>query len=296
MVAGSGVLIHDGKGMPVVSSERMLEVKQTIPSSQPRSVLLTVTLIVLLLVPVALLLYKSSALPGAALLRDFLTLETFTAENPAAKYILFVPLGAVFIVFLRLTFGIRVLGPFRSILLAIAFQVTGILTGLFFLTLVIGVVLAANPLVQQLRLPFFGRTSAILGIVSVLLLGSVLVGQHFGLPSLTQAVYFPLVVLCLTADGFRRTLRREGGASALWRGGMTALAAVLLALLASSSSLQTILSRFPELALLQIGLILVISKYLAFRFLSGLNPVPQEMTKAVKGNERNSEDDEFLRD
>ena len=53
----------------------------------------------------------------------------------------FIPIGALAAVATRLTLGIRILGPFRSILLGIAFYQTGIIFGAGFL-IVLSLVLA----------------------------------------------------------------------------------------------------------------------------------------------------------
>ena len=85
-------------------------------------------------------------------------------------YILFVPFGATLVVFFRLVLGIRLLGPFRSILLAVAFQITGIWLGLIFLAAVIGIVVAIRPFIRAIRLPYFARISVILSTVASIML------------------------------------------------------------------------------------------------------------------------------
>jgi hypothetical protein len=87
-------------------------------------------------VPMALMAAKLSGLPGTESLAEHASLASMSeALRDKIVHILFVPFGALLVVLVRLTLGLRILGPFRSILLAIAFQVTGILFGLAFLTL-----------------------------------------------------------------------------------------------------------------------------------------------------------------
>jgi hypothetical protein len=91
----------------------------------------------LFIVPLLIVIGKWPALPTSGLLTQWFSLDALPAAvHHGARHILFVPLGAVLVVFCRLTLGIRVLGPFRSILLAVAFQVTGILVGLIFLAVI----------------------------------------------------------------------------------------------------------------------------------------------------------------
>jgi hypothetical protein len=233
--------------------------------------------LVLLLVPLASIAVKCLDLPGADLLTKALTLSSVPPEiQGRLGYVLFVPLGAVMVVFFRITLGIRLLGPFRSILLAVAFQVTGIPLGLLFLGIVVGVVVAIRPLLRAIRLPYFARVSTTLSAVAAIMMVSIVAGQALHVDALHRVAYFPIVVLCLTGDGFARTLRREGFRSALWRGAMTALVAVLISAVSSIRGFQGILVRYPELLVLEIGLIIVLSEFFGYRLFGGFNPAPKK--------------------
>ncbi len=188
------------------------------------------------------------------------------------EYILSVPFGATLVVFFRLFLGIRLLGPFRSILLAVAFLITGILPGLAFLAIVIAIVLATRPLVKAIRLPYFARVSVILSIVALVMLMGLLLSTWLGIESLSRVAYFPIIALCLMGEGFAGTLSKEGLGSALWRGAMTAFVAVLITILFEINGFRKVFLYFPELLILEIGLIIVIAEFLDFRLLTRLNP------------------------
>jgi hypothetical protein len=189
-------------------------------------------------------------------------------------HILFVPLGAVLVVFVRLTLGWRVLGPFRSILLAVAFQATGAPLGIMFLAVTIAIMAGIRPWLRALSLPYFGRITVMLSSVAVLITLGVMASQWFHVGLLQTIAYFPIVVLCLVADAFARTLAKEGTRSALWRAGTTGLIAVALAALAGLPQLTQLLIRYPELLIAQIGGIIVISRFMNWRLLDWMNPQP----------------------
>jgi len=122
----------------------------------------------LFIVPLAIMLGKWSLLPTSRFLTRSFSLSAIPAEvSDRAEYILLVPLGAVFVVFCRLTLGIRVMGPFRSILLAMAFHVVGIIEGLIFLTAIMAIILIIRPELRLLRVGYFGRVSVILSLVVI---------------------------------------------------------------------------------------------------------------------------------
>jgi membrane protein implicated in regulation of membrane protease activity len=60
--------------------------------------------------------------------------------------------------------------------------------------------------------------------------------------------------------------------SGLWRTAMTALVAVVVAAVASYGPLRDLLVRYPELLLVNVALIVLVSTYCAWRLLDRLNP------------------------
>ena len=242
------------------------------------------TVAVTLLVPLVIIALKHSPFPFAESLREVLSLGGSIDEiKGRVANVLLVPLGAAVVVFFRVSLGIRVLGPFRSVLLAIAFQVTGIPLGLFFLSLVVAVIVAVRPIIKKLKLPYFSRLSVTLSTVAAIIMMTLVAARALDLEALGRAAYFPIVVLALTADGFARTLRREGVRSAVWRGSMTALVALIIAGLARVSEVELLLATYPELLLAEIGMILVISCFLGFRVFAFLNPpLPKKMRNKKK--------------
>jgi hypothetical protein len=221
-----------------------------------------------------MLLARMPGLPTAEFLSENVSLTSVPeALQHRLVHVLFVPLGAMLVVFTRLTLGLRVLGPFRSILLALAFQVTGIWLGLAFLAATIAIVVSIRPLVRSLALPYFGRITVMLSIVAVLMVGGVMVGGRLDFQALETIVYFPVVVLCLVADSVARTMKREGIASAVWRAALTTVVAVILAWIVQAPWVTESMIRYPELLVVQIGVIVFISRLMAWRLFQRVNPV-----------------------
>lgn len=242
--------------------------------------------LLLFLLPLMLIAFKYSDLPNADYLREVISLLGMPAEmQDRVGYVLFVPLAAVIVVFFRVTLGVRLLGPFRSILLALAFHISGIGLGLLFLV-VVGLIVCLRPVLKAIRLPYFGRVSVVLSAVAVLIMLALVASQWFKLGNLHQVAYFPIVVLCLTGDGFARTLSKERLRSALWRGAMTALVAVFITALWVIPGFVAVLIRFPELLVLEVGLIITISEFLGYRLFQNINPVPLKQQNKTKKNKK----------
>jgi hypothetical protein len=216
---------------------------------------------------------KWPVLPTSDFFMRFLSLANLSESMESrVGYILFVPFGATVAVFFRLFLGIRLFGPFRSVLLAVAFQITGILPGLAFVAVVIAVVVAIRPFIKAIRLPYFARVSVVLSTVALIMLVALLSSTLLNIGSLRQVAYFPIVVLCLMSEGFAKTLSGEGLRSALWRGVMTVFVAVIITLLYQIHGFRRLFLYFPELLVLEIGCIIVIGEFLNLRLLGWLNP------------------------
>ena len=227
----------------------------------------------LFLGPVLAMVCKWPGLPTSEFLLRYLSLANVSKSmEDHVGYILFMPFGATVAVFFRHVLGIRVLGPFRAVLLAVAFQITGILLGLAFVAVVVAVVVAVRPSLKAIRLPYFARVSVILSVVAMTMLVALLSSTWLGAKSLGQVAYLPVIVLCLISEGFARTLNREGQRSALWRGAMTALVAVLITLLYQVQGFRRLFLCFPELLIFEIGCIIVMAGYFDLRLLGRWNP------------------------
>lgn len=181
------------------------------------------------------------------------------------SYILFVPFGALVVVFFRMTLGVRLMGPFRSILLAVAFQATGVLLGLFFLLVVVTAVLFIRPLLKTLKMPYYARTSFLLGTVAGLIIATLLVARWIHVTSLERVAFFPIFALCLTGDGFARTSLHHGFGTAAKRALATVCVAIAITLTTYIPGFADSLAAMPELLLLQVGLIMLISEFLDLR-------------------------------
>jgi len=182
-------------------------------------------------------------------------------------HLLFVPVGALVVAVTRLTLGLRLLGPFRAILLAIALEMVGFGLGLTVFAVVAATVVALRPVTRRLGLPYYGRVLTMLCVVAGIILFALLVSAQIGAQHLERVAYFPVVVLMLTGDSIARKIDRDGVTVALSRTAVTLGAAALIALLASWPLLRSLLIRYPETLILQALLVIVVCEVFDLRLL-----------------------------
>jgi hypothetical protein len=213
----------------------------------------------LLLLPAAIWLARALDTTVADALNSSFVLAGATEfQRRHLEQIMFVPLSAVVVAICKLTLGLRVLGLYKPILLALAFHTTGIGPGLVLVGLALAVVTAAHSLLSDSH--SYGRLAIVLTLVCVLLLLGGFVR--------TEIVGFPIIALCVLSETFGTKLRLHGMAEAFARTTATVVTAALILLAASLPGLIPWLLRHPEMLVAQIGLVLVVEGWLDLRLLT----------------------------
>lgn len=235
----------------------------------------------LFLLPLGIMVLKLPILSTSASFTQWFALEHLPKHmHRHVEFILFVPLGGLVVSFFRLTLGIRVLGLFRPILIAIAFRIMGIPIGLGFLIVVLVLVTFLRPLLRGA--PYYARVPVLLSLVATFLVIPVVASQSWPAVWLQHLAYFPIIALCLTCEAFTKALDENGMAEAIWRTITTVtVAAIITGIVRIPEVMQTFL-RYPELLVVQAGLILAISEYLDFQVFEGKNPFARK--SANQGN------------
>lgn len=189
-----------------------------------------------------------------------------TLDRHAVIYVMLLPTAALLITFARLTFGLRVLG-FRSVLIAVGFQEVGVGPSLLLIAVVLGVIATLRPWMRRVRLPLYARVSLILAMTAGLQILFLMVGSWQRSHTMFNLAFFPVIILAMMAEGIAGTLDQNRPATAAWRLGWTLALALLLFGIMNFGPFLKLLLRAPELMVLQIVAIVLVSEFLDFRLL-----------------------------
>jgi D-alanine-D-alanine ligase len=187
-------------------------------------------------------------------------------ERHAVIYVMLLPTAALLITLARLTFGLRVLG-FRSVLIAVGFQEVGLGPSLLLIAVVLGVIASLRPWMRRIRLPLYARVSMILAITAGIQILFLMIGSWQRSHMMFNLAFFPVIILAMMAEGIAGTLDQNRPATAAWRLGWTLALALLLYAIMNYGPFLKLLLRAPELMILQIVGIVLISEFLDFRLL-----------------------------
>ncbi len=185
-------------------------------------------------------------------------------------YLLFLPTGALLIALARLTLGLRLIG-FRSILISVGFQQSGLLPSLLLIAAMIALVIVIRPALVAMRLNYFARVAVLMSLAVLLLLCVLLLAPVLDSDLLWGVAFFPVIVLGLVAEDIAKTMDQESGLSALSRLAATIGIALVLAGISQIPLLRDIAIEFPELVLTQLIGILLIAEFLDLRLLQDLD-------------------------
>jgi hypothetical protein len=233
-------------------------------------------LVALFVLPLAIALAKLPMFPTSSVWAGVFSLADLPAHfHKSAENVLFVPLGALVVVLFRLTLGLRVLGLFRPILVAMAFDIIGIPISLAFLLFVLIIVVLRSLLTTDHT---YSRVAILLSLASALLFAPLMAGKWWHVDWLREIVFFPVIALCLTCESFAKVLDEDGIREAAWRTFTTVVAAAVIVSLTSLPGVLELFLRFPELLLVQAGCILLINKYLNLRVFEVANPLAAKAT------------------
>lgn len=232
----------------------------------------------LFLIPLALAIGRLPFLPTSSFLTGYFSLAHLSDHFRAAlENVLFVPTGALVVVIFRLTLGIQMLGLFRPILLAIAFNIIGIPISVAFLVVVLTFIVFLRPFLSTDH--NYARIAVMLSIAATLLLIPLIVGSWLRVAWLMKIADFPVIALCLTCESFARVLEREGVREAIWRTLTTAFVAAIITTLTSLSGVLDLFLHFPELLMAQAGCIMLINKHLDIRLFENTQPPASERVR-----------------
>src|SRR2546425_1078083 len=121
-----------------------------------------------------------------------------------------VAIAAVVIASIRNIVGVRTLGMFASVIIALAFLATGLALGLAVFGFILGVVLVARGALVRERVQEAHRVAILVTIVSVTISSIAIVGLEAGQHNLFFAVLFPVLISAWMAERYVEQVVRVG--------------------------------------------------------------------------------------
>jgi len=181
------------------------------------------------------------------------------------KVLIMIPVGVLVILLLRSFVGIRTLGTFMPVLIALAFRETQVFLGLLLFVFIITIGLGIRYYLDQLRLLLVARLAIILTCV-VMLMGCISILSHkLNYEHGLSITLFPMVILTMSIERVSILWEERGATEAI----ITIIGSLLSAVLAYYAMVNPTLSYlffiFPGLTLITIAIMLLLGIYRGYR-------------------------------
>lgn len=183
------------------------------------------------------------------------------------QVLLLIPVGALFMVLLRNVIGVKTVGTFLPVLVALAFRETRLVGGLILFLSVVAVGVGLRFFMDRLRLLMVPRLAAVLVIVVLCLLAISILSHRLGLEMGLSVALFPIVILTIAIERVSILWEEVGPREALHQSLGTLLVAAVAYLVMGIDLVEYLVFVFPELLLVVLAAILILGRYTGYRLL-----------------------------
>ena len=190
-----------------------------------------------------------------------------TSAQELFKILVMVPIGIFVLVILRNLIGIKGVGTFMPVLIALAFRETTLAWGLFLFGSITAAGLIARLYLEQLKLLLAPRLAAIVIIVLLMMAVVSVLGHKLGFERGLSVALFPFVILTMTIERISIIWDERGPAAAIREAIQSLVIATVCYAVMGLPGLQYLFFTFPEFMLILLACVLLIGRYSGYRLL-----------------------------
>jgi hypothetical protein len=186
-------------------------------------------------------------------------------QRAVFRVIMTIPIGVFMLVVLRNIVGLRGVGTFMPVLIALSFRDTHLVWGLVLFSVVLAAGLLVRLYFDHLKLLLVARLGAIVMFVILFLAAMTVLSSKLNFEPGLSVALFPLVILTMTIERVSVIWDESGPAEAIKLAVLSLIIATVCYLLMSAHPVQHIFFAFPELVLVLMALTLLVGRYTGYR-------------------------------
>jgi hypothetical protein len=202
---------------------------------------------------------------GGAFLTNYSLYALPATQRAVFRVIMTIPIGVFMLVVLRNIIGLRGVGTFMPVLIALSFRDTHLLWGLVLFSVVLTAGLLVRLYFDHLKLLLVARLGAIVMFVILFLAAMTVLSSKLNFEPGLSVALFPLVILTMTIERISVTWDENGPAEAIRMAVFSLVIAAVCYGLMSARPVQHIFFAFPEMVLVLAALTLLIGRYTGYR-------------------------------
>ncbi len=201
------------------------------------------------------------------------------AQQTALKWLMIFPLAILVVVIARNMIGIKTMGTFTPMLIAMALVQTGFLPGLICFALIIGIGFAIRLLLSKLNLLLVPRISAVVIFVILIMQFFAIVGYQWHLDIASSALFFPIIIMAWIIERASIIWEEEGIKNAMKEVFFSVVVAILTYFVIVNPYIRYIMFAFNELNLVILCLVMLLGTYTGYRLTELLRFAPLSKDK-----------------
>ncbi len=181
------------------------------------------------------------------------------------KLLLLMPIGALVVVIFRILVGLKTSGTFMPVLIALAFIQTQLLPGIMILVTLLAAGLWIRSYLSKLDLLMVARLAAVTIAVVLLMAGFSILSYKLGMEEVLTITFFPMIIIAWTIERMSITWEEDGAREVFLQFGGSLVVAIIAYLVMTNRYVEHLTYNFPEILLMELGLILVLGQYTGYR-------------------------------
>jgi hypothetical protein len=202
---------------------------------------------------------------GGFFLTKYSLYELPATQRAVFRVIMTIPIGVFMLVVLRNIVGLRGVGTFMPVLIALSFRETHLLWGLVLFSVALAAGLLVRLYFDHLKLLLVARLGAIVMFVILFLAAITVLSDKLSFEPGLSVALFPLVILTMTIERVSVIWDESGPAEAVKMAVMSLIIAAACYLLMAAQPVQHIFFAFPEMVLVLMAATLLIGRYTGYR-------------------------------
>lgn len=186
-------------------------------------------------------------------------------EQNTLKWLMIFPLGILLVVLMRNVVGIRTMGTFTPMLIAMSLVKTGFGAGLVCFSLIIIMGLLIRSALTRLNLLLVPRISAVVICVILIIQMLTIFGYISNFVIASSAVFFPIIITAWIIERASITWEEEGAKNAFKQILNSVIVAIFTYFVISNENIRHIMFAFNEWNLVILFIIMLLGTYTGYR-------------------------------
>lgn len=187
------------------------------------------------------------------------------AEQNVLKWLMIFPLGILITVLLRNIVGIKTMGTFTPMLLAMSLVKTGLVAGLISFGLIMVIGLSMRALLSKLNLLLVPRIAAVVIFVILIMQTFTILGYRFKLDMISAAAFFPIIIMAWIIERASITWEEDGAVNACEEIINSLIAALITYFVINNEIIRHVMYAFNELNLVILFIVMLLGTYTGYR-------------------------------